>query len=147
MILSSDPVGRARAAPGRRARHAAAMPHFSYENLNLVAGFLGTSKRPPLWVLGTGIGRATVARPISVPRTQRGALAMWAEKRLACQASGRPHETRLATLDVSWWTKPATAASPHLDSVKVDILQHLIEPRNVDRRQLVPALPLRTCRV
>eukprot|EP01046_Picozoa_sp_COSAG06_P010994 COSAG06_NODE_616_length_13755_cov_32.672452_11_plen_33_part_01 len=29
------------------------MPHFSYENLNLVAGFLGTSKRPPLWVLGT----------------------------------------------------------------------------------------------
>ena len=35
-----------------------AMPHFSYENLNLVAGFLGTSKRPPLCNLGTGIGRA-----------------------------------------------------------------------------------------
>eukprot|EP01046_Picozoa_sp_COSAG06_P034589 COSAG06_NODE_3637_length_5065_cov_7.899780_5_plen_124_part_00 len=123
------------------------MPHFSYENLNLVAGFLGTSKRPPLWVLGTGIGRAPGADPIPVPRTHSGALAIWAETRLACQASGRPHETRLATLDVSWWTKPAAAASPHLDSVKVDIVQHLIEPRNVDRRQLVPALPLRTCRV
>ena len=123
------------------------MPHFSYENLNLVAGFLGTSKRPPLCNLGTGIGRATVADPISGSRLHSGALAIWAEKRLACQASGRPHETRLATLDVSWWTKAATAASPHLDSVKVDIVQHLIEPRNVDRRQLVPALPLRTCRV
>ena len=85
--------------------------------------------------------------PISGSRLHSGALAIWAEKRLACQGSGRPHETRLATLDVSWWTKPATAASPHLDSVKVDIVQHLIEPRNVDRRQLVPALPLRTCRV
>ena len=70
----------------------AAMPHFSYENLNLVAGFLGTSKRPPLWVLGTGIGRGAGPDPISVPRTQRGALAIWAEKRLACQASGRPHD-------------------------------------------------------
>ena len=53
----------------------------------------------------------------------------------------------LRRIDVSWRTKPATTASPHLDSVKVDILQHLIEPRNVARRQLVPALPLRTCRV
>eukprot|EP01046_Picozoa_sp_COSAG06_P020393 COSAG06_NODE_1490_length_9281_cov_6.074820_1_plen_69_part_00 len=52
-----------------------------------------------------------------------------------------------ATLDVSWQTKLTTTASSYLDSVKVDILQHLIEPRNVDRRQLVPALPLRTCRV
>ena len=41
----------------------AAMPHFSYENLNLVAGFLGTSKRPPLCNLGTGIGRAPYERP------------------------------------------------------------------------------------
>ena len=131
----------------RAGRPSAAMPHFSYENLNLVAGFLGTSKRPPLCNLGTGIGRAPGADPISGSRLHSGALAIWAEKRLACQGSGRPHETRLATLDVSWWTKPATAASPHLDSVKVDILQHLIEPRNVDRRQLVPALPLRTCRV
>ena len=97
--------------------------------------------------MGSRDGDRSGADPIPVPRTQRGALAIWAEKRLACQASGRPHETRLATLDVSWWTKPAAAASPHLDSVKVDILQHLIEPRNVDRRQLVPALPLRTCRV
>ena len=92
-------------------------------------------------------GNRSGADPISGPSLHNGALAIWAEKRLACQASGRPHETRLATLDVSWWTKAATAASPHLDSVKVDILQHLIEPRNVDRRQLVPALPLRMCRV
>ena len=82
-----------------------------------------------------------------IPRVPLLRLDAHFEKRLARQASGRPHETRLATLDVSWWTKPATAASPHLDSVKVDILQHLIEPRNVDRRQLVPALPLRTCRI
>ena len=59
----------------------AAMPHFSYENLNLVAGFLGTSKRPPLCALGTGIGRATVADPISGSRAHSGALALWAEKR------------------------------------------------------------------
>ena len=39
-------------------------------------------------------------------------------------------------------TKPATTASPHPDSVKVDTLQHLTEPRNADRQQLVPALPL-----
>ena len=57
------------------------MPHFSYENLNLVAGFLGTSKRPPLCSLGTGIGRAD---PISGSRLHSGALAIWAEKRLAC---------------------------------------------------------------
>eukprot|EP01046_Picozoa_sp_COSAG06_P111912 COSAG06_NODE_58539_length_276_cov_2.638418_1_plen_60_part_01 len=60
------------------------MPHFSYENLNLVAGFLGTSKRPPLCSLGTGIGRATrsgheVADPISGSRLHSGALAIWAE--------------------------------------------------------------------
>ena len=123
------------------------MPHIAPVILKRRGGFSGTSKRPPLWVLGpeTAMGGPPIV--ISGPRTHSGALALWAEKRLACQASGRPHETRLATLDVSWWTKPATAASPHLDSVKVDILQHLIEPRNVDRRQLVPALPLRTCRV
>ena len=71
---------------------------------------------------------------ISGPRTHGGALALWAEKRPTPQGWGRPHEARLATLDVSWRTKPTTTASPHLDSVKVDILQHLIEPRNVASR-------------
>ena len=109
------------------------MPHIALAILKRRGGFSGTSKRPPLWVLG--------------PETATGTLALWAEKLPTPQCWGRPHETRLATLDVSWRTKPTTTASMHLDSVKVDILQHLIEPRNVDRRQLVPALPLRTCRV
>ena len=123
------------------------MPHIAPVILKRRPGFLGTPKRPPLWALGTGIGREAAADPISGSRAHSGALALWAEKRPTPQGRGRPHETRLATLDVSWQTKLTTTASSYLDSVKVDILQHLIEPRNVDRRQLVPALPLRTCRV
>jgi hypothetical protein len=109
--------------------------------------FSGTSKRPPLWVLGPETATGTVPIVISGPRTHSGALALGAEKLPTPQGWGRPHEACLATLDVSWRTKPTTTASPHLDSVKVDILQHLIEPRNVARRQLEPALPLRSCRV
>ena len=128
------------------------MPHIAPAILKRRGGFSGTSKRPPLWVLGpeTAIGTSAplwVPIVISGPRTHSGALALWAEKLPTPHGWGRLHEARLATLDVSWRTKPTTTASPHLDSVKVDILQHLIEPRNADRRQLVPALPLRTCRV
>ena len=36
---------------------AAAMPHIAPVILKRRPGFLGTPKRPPLWALGTGIGR------------------------------------------------------------------------------------------
>ena len=110
------------------------MPHIAPVILKRRPGFLGTPKRPPLWYLGPEIAMRDSPIVISGSRYHSGALALWAEKLPTPQGWGRPHEARLATLDVSWRTKPTTTASPHLDSVKVDILQHLIEPRNAASR-------------
>ena len=54
-------------------------------------GFSGTSKRPPLRALGLETA-IVISAPIAISgsRAHSGALALWAEKRLACQGSGRP---------------------------------------------------------
>ena len=42
------------------------MPHIAPVILKRRPGFLGTPKRPPLWALGTGIGRGAERRTIEL---------------------------------------------------------------------------------